>query len=74
MKRYRIEVKELGRNRVNISKTVEKINYDTLYRIVKPYLLSECIWFGEESEEGWRIVFAGIRPVGKITFNEIEGK
>lgn len=42
---FKVEVKNLGMNNINKTVEVEKIDYDTLYGIVKPHLCSSCIDF-----------------------------
>lgn len=71
MRKYKIEIKDLGRNHISLSKIVRKIDYPTLYNIVKPYLLSSNISFSAAEGE-WGTVFAGFHTVGKITFNKVE--
>lgn len=69
--RYKVEIKDLGRNRVNFSKEVEGLNYGILYGIVKPHLASSypefCI-----NENGEGIIFAGFHSVGKFKVTPIE--
>lgn len=68
MARFKVEVKDLGRNKVSFSEVVEKIDTDTLYGIVKPHLLSSGLSFTTMKEGEWGIVYAGFYPVGKIRF------
>jgi hypothetical protein len=68
--KYKVEVKELGRDKVCKSVVVEKIDYDALYEIVKPHLLSLNIWFSVQEDE-WGNVYAGFHAVGKITFRKL---
>lgn len=70
MSKYKVEVKELGRGKVCKSVVVEKIDYDTLYEIVKPHLFSSNIWF-RVLENEWGSVNAGFHTVGKITFSKL---
>lgn len=71
--KFKVEVKELGRSKVNKSVEVDKIDYDNLYRVVKPHLLSDLIDFIGVIEGKWGIVRVGMmRPVGKIRFIKIK--
>jgi len=72
MGNFKIEVKELGSNNVEKSVEVEKIDYDTLYGVVKPHLYSSAIGFRNIIEGEWGIVVVGLfRTVGKIRFTNI---
>lgn len=69
--KYKVEIKDLGANRVNLVQEVEKIDYDTLLRIVRPHLLSSWPdFYIDENGEG--TVFAGFHRVGKIKVIEVE--
>lgn len=70
--RFKIEVKNLGMNNINKTVEVEKIDYDTLYGIVKPHLCSSCIDFLGVVEGEWGTVRVGMwRSVGNIRFSKI---
>lgn len=72
---YRVELKDLGRNNVNITQDFEQVNYENLYFMASPHLASSEISFGVgEQKNGVRegTVFAGFRAVGKIKITEIE--
>lgn len=71
MDKYKVEVKELGMNKICETAVVKKIDYDTLYKIVKPHLLSSDIWFTGVIENEWGNVNAGFHTVGKITFSKV---
>ncbi len=69
---FKIEVKELGSNNVEKSVEVEKIDYDTLYEVVKPHLYSSAIDFRNVIEGEWGSVVVGLfRTVGKIRFTKV---
>lgn len=71
MDKYKVEVKELGMNKISKTTVVKKIDYDTLYKIVKPHLLSSDIWFTGVIENEWGHVNAGFHTVGEITFSKV---
>ena len=72
MEKFKIEVKELGRNKVQDSVEVNTIDYDTLYGVVKPYLYSDLIeFYGVIEGECGTVIVGGFRPVGKIRFTKI---
>lgn len=72
MMNFKVEAKELGSNNVEKSVEVGKIDYDTLYGIVKPHLHSNDIDFRNVIEGEWGSVVVGIvRIVGKIRFTKI---
>ncbi|WCM71318.1 hypothetical protein LZD60_08060 [Clostridium perfringens] len=57
---YKVDFINIGRNNKNFSKEMEEINYDNLYRAVKPCLLSSDIWFSYSNEEQTKgVVHAG---------------
>ncbi|NFI30649.1 hypothetical protein FDA37_00035 [Clostridium botulinum] len=72
MEKFKIEVKELGRNKIEKTVEVNTIDYDTLYGIVKPHLHSDSIEFHGILEGEWGGVVVGLfRTVGKIRFTKI---
>jgi len=72
---FQVEITELGRNDVSISKEFEQLNYNNLYYMVAPHLVSSEIAFatdavGDGVEKG--TVYVGFRPVGKIKITELK--
>ena len=51
--KYKIEVKDLGMNKVSKTVKVDKIDYETLYGVVKPHLHSDLIDFYVGVEDEW---------------------
>lgn len=73
MGKFKVEVKELGRNKVNKTCEVNSIDYDSLWGVVKPHLCSDLIEFKSVFEGEWGVVVVGhFRVVGKIRFTEIK--
>ena len=42
---YKIEIKELGENKVSLCETIKYLQYNELYNLVKPYLNIEHLSF-----------------------------
>lgn len=73
-KMYLVEMKNLGRNNVNITQEFNAINYENLYLMASPHLVSSGIGFSLSGQkDGMRegAVLAGFRVVGKIKITEI---
>lgn len=72
---YQVEMIDLGRNNVNITKDFEQVNYNNLRFMVAPHLVSSDINFYIDNEvDGVRegTVFAGFHSVGKLRITEIK--
>lgn len=67
---YKVEFKKVGRNHVSFTKSMKKLDYDSFYRAVRPYLVSSDIWFGVSNDETKGTVFAGFHSVGSFEIIE----
>ena len=66
---YKIEVKDLGENKVSICAIIPHIGYKELFNLVKPYIketnLSFCL--PNNCPDGnWSYIYAGKNIIGEI--------
>ena len=73
---YRIEVKELGKNKECISKELKHITYKELYNLVKYYVSEEHLSFSlpNDCTDGreWGYIYSHDTPIGEILITYIE--
>ena len=67
---YKIEIKELGENKVSLCETIKYLQYNELYNLVKPYLNIEHLSFSIRNDcpdgREWGCIYAGDTIVGEI--------
>ncbi|WP_195989119.1 hypothetical protein [Clostridium sp. D53t1_180928_C8] len=73
---YRIEVKELGKNKECVLKELKHITYKDLYNLVKPYISEEHLSFSlpNDCTDGreWGYIYSHDIPIGEILITYIE--
>ena len=73
---YRIEVKELGKNKEYVLKKLKHITYKELYNLVKPYIsekhLSFSIPYDCTDGREWGYIYSHDTPIGEILITYIE--
>lgn len=61
---YLVEITKLGRNDASVSAEMSCVDYESLYEMVYPHLVSSDISFSINHGIGY--VYAGFRSVGRI--------
>ena len=73
---YRIEVKELGKNKEYVLKKRKHITYKELYNLVKPYISEEHLSSSipNDCTDGreWGYIYSHDTPIGEILITYIE--
>lgn len=72
---YKIEIKELGKNKVSLCETIKYLQYNELYNLVKPYLNIEHLSFSIKNDcpdgREWGFIYAGDTIVGEIKITKL---
>ncbi|CUP08582.1 hypothetical protein H8S10_17725 [Clostridium sp. NSJ-49] len=72
---YKIEIKELGENKVSLCETIKYLQYNELYNLVKPYLNIEHLSFSIRNDcpdgREWGFIYAGDTIVGEIKITKL---
>ena len=72
---YKIEIKELGENKVSLCETIKYLQYNELYNLVKPYLNIEHLSFSIRNDcpdgREWGFIYAGDTMVGEIKITKL---
>ena len=72
---YKIEIEELGDEKVSLCEIVKYITYTNLYNLVKPYLNIEHLSFslGNNCADGheWGYIYHGDDHIGKIRITKL---
>ena len=72
---YKIEIKELGENKVSLCETIKYLQYNELYNLVKPYLNIEHLSFSIRNDcpdgREWGFIYAGDKIVGEIKITKL---
>lgn len=72
---YKIEIKELGENKVSLCETIKYLQYNELYNLVKPYLNIEHLSFSIKNDcpdgREWGFIYAGDTIVGEIKITKL---
>ena len=72
---YKIEIKELGKNKVSLCETIKYLQYNELYNLVKPYLNIEHLSFSIRNDcpdgREWGFIYAGDTIVGEIKITKL---
>ncbi|MBM6861059.1 hypothetical protein H9X78_11340 [Clostridium saudiense] len=72
---YKIEVEELGEEKVSFCKTIKYLCYQNLYNLVKPYLNIEHLSFSLRNDcpdgREWGFIYADQKPIGKIRITKL---
>ena len=73
---YKVEVKDLGENKVSICEVLKHINYKDLYDLVKPYTTYEHLSFSlpNDCPDGseWGYIYYGEKHIGQILITYIQ--
>ena len=72
---YRIEVKELGKNKECVLKELKHITYKDLYNLVKPYISEEHLSFSIPNDwtdgREWGYIYSNDTAIGEILISYI---
>lgn len=70
MKKYKLEFKELGRKNATGEVIVDNLEYETIYRVVKPHLCSSDLSFDLQENE-WGCVYGLFGKLGLIKYTVV---
>ena len=72
---YKIEVEELGEEKVSLCETIKHLCYHELNNLINPYLNIEHLSFSLRNDcpdgREWGFIYVGETPVGKIKITKL---